>query len=277
MRRDLTKSATAARAAPLIHDWPIALRNELVARSRRNSSYSLRAFAKSLAMDPSTLAKIMAGKRSVGPRAARSLAARLGWSAFFVGSELGVGEAASVRYDHIAADEFAVMAEWYHYAILELMRTKAFRSDPRWIASSLKISHAEAVDALGRLVRLGMIERTRTGKLIDRTSGFTSTTGNAFSTSAFRTMQKEILEGAIASLEDIPFERRDHSSMTMAIDQNNLAKAKLLIKKFRRELDALLSPAGRSDLDEVYQLAVALFPVTSLTTNKSRSNPEKSL
>jgi hypothetical protein len=268
-----------AQTHPASLDWPALLRAELVARSRRNAQYSLRAFAKSLAMDPSTLAKIISGKRPVGERLARALAQRLGWTDRVFPTLGAQGLAAQARatadYESLAADEFAVMSEWYHYAILELMRTKVFRNDTRWIASSLKISHAEAVDALHRLIRLGMIERTKSGKLIDRTSGFTTTTANRFTTDAFRAMQREILEGAVAALESVPFELRDHSSMTMAIDRRNLEKAKDLIKRFRRELDALLSPSGRTDLDEVYQLSVALFPVTSFS--KTKAQEERSI
>lgn len=42
------------------------LRQELIVRCRRNPSYSLRAFAASLDLDPSTLSKILRGKRSIG-------------------------------------------------------------------------------------------------------------------------------------------------------------------------------------------------------------------
>ncbi|WP_216635913.1 hypothetical protein [Bdellovibrio bacteriovorus] len=54
------------------------LRQELLVRSRRNSSYSLRAFAASLELDPSTLSKILRGKRSIGKKFILQVGPKLG-------------------------------------------------------------------------------------------------------------------------------------------------------------------------------------------------------
>lgn len=53
------------------------LLDELRRRQARNVRYSLRAFARALDMDPSTLSKILRGKRALSMRKAFDLAMRL--------------------------------------------------------------------------------------------------------------------------------------------------------------------------------------------------------
>src|SRR3984957_9168996 len=46
-------------------DFRMILQRELLLRCERNPQYSLRSFAKSLQIDPSTLSQILRGKRSI--------------------------------------------------------------------------------------------------------------------------------------------------------------------------------------------------------------------
>ena len=62
-------------------------------------------------------------------------------------------------------------------------------------------------------------------------------------------------------------ERRDQTSMTMAIDTKLLPQAKEKIKKFRRDMDRLLQSSDTKD--EVYHLSVSLYPVTKTTDRRS--------
>lgn len=50
--------------------------------------------------------------------------------------------------------------------------------------------------------------------------------------------------------------------MTMAVDKQRLPEAKALIKSFRRDLAKLLSRGKKRD--EVYNLSIALFPITNI-------------
>lgn len=85
---------------------------------------------------------------------------------------------------------------------------------------------------------------------------------------AHREHQKQILEGAIDALENTSIEVRSQSSMTIAIDTNNLDAAKELIKNFRREMGRLLSSS--SQLDEVYQLSISLYPLTEIKSGEKK-------
>jgi uncharacterized protein (TIGR02147 family) len=74
-------------------------------------------------------------------------------------------------------------------------------------------------------------------------------------------MQRQLLMKALSTLESIPLEERDHSSMTMAIDTRKLKQAKEKIRRFRRELSGYLTRVD--ERDAVYALTIALFPLTN--------------
>ncbi len=68
--RILTKDGNAV-------DW---LRNEYKARRRKNPSYSLRAFSRSLSIGSGRLSEILSGKRGLGHKLAGRIADRLDFS-----------------------------------------------------------------------------------------------------------------------------------------------------------------------------------------------------
>jgi transcriptional regulator with XRE-family HTH domain len=152
------------------------LHREFSARRKRNRRYSLRAFAASLGADHSTLSQILRGERRVP-------AGRIpGW-----GAKLGIGEEEIAAY--IAAEELpdasraeqqdrlrnwiaeamAVVNEPAHLRILELCRTKDFRSDTRWVAERIGASVDEVNLAWSRLLRLRLMLVTADGNWKDVT------------------------------------------------------------------------------------------------------------
>ena len=105
------------------------LESELARRSSRNRRYSLRAFARYLDVDHSTLSQWLRGRRTITPRTVASLAPRLGC-------------APGTPPD---------------LAILGLVRQEGFHPDSRWIARSLGIGVDDVNVALQRLLRLGLL------------------------------------------------------------------------------------------------------------------------
>ncbi len=246
------------------------LRETLVARCRANRAYSLRAFAKQLGLEPSYLSKLLSGKRNVTENTILKTAPKLSLDPKETDGYLErvrANKGSGVRtlpkkqeFQNLAVDQFRIVADWYHYAILELLLLKDFRHDPAWIAKKLRVSRVETELALERLERLQMLIRTESGKY-RLSPGNYSTIGNDFTAVAFRRLQQQVLTQALAAIESTPLERRDQSSMTMAIDASQLPEAKRRIKKFRRELTAFLQENDRPK-NQVYQLSVSFFPVT---------------
>ena len=245
------------------------LNDEFLRRCRKNQSYTLSAFARSLKVDTSTLSKIMKGLRTPGKRAVLALAAKLKLDSETAARLTDPKRAtqAQASYQQISLDHFHIIADWYHYAILELMVLRDFAPDTAWIAKALKISSTEAQEAVERLQRVGILEIKPDGRWIDHSGGYSTTTGAEFTAAAFRQLQHQVLGQAIVALENTPFEKRSQTSMTMAIDPERLPEARELIKQFRRRLNRLVGGKGRKRT-EVYQLSVSLFPVTQIKGEK---------
>lgn len=240
---------------------PKVLQEELLRRCKKNPKYSLRAFAKALGVDASLLSKILRGSRVPGRKVAETIVQRLDLKPEerikLFGSTQPTGASAANGYQQLSLDHFHVIADWYHYAIFELFAVTGFKPEPRWIAARLGISVSEARLALERLERLEIIEKDKTGRY-RRVTDHITTVGNAFTASAFRKLQKQILKQALSALEEIPMNHRDQSSLTVAMRADRIDDVKLKIKTFRRELCEFLE--RDDERDSVYQLSVSFFP-----------------
>lgn len=240
------------------------LTSEFERRCQQNSRYSLRAFARSLSVDSSYLSKILSGKRKLSRHALSKLAERIHLPAELMQSVKKPTQTDS--FTSLEVEHFRLIANWYHYAILEMTRLSDFRPDPKWISAYLGINQAEALAAIERLKECGLLEVTASGhwKILNNT-----TTQHPFTHLAFRQLQRQILEQAIGALENVPIEERDQSSITMCIDKKRIARAKQKIKNFRRELMSYLE--GGENKDAVYQLSISLFPAGLIYKKEPRT------
>lgn len=252
------------------------LQQELVRRCQSNPRYSLRAFAKYLDVDPSFLSKLFNGKRSATPEVIRSFSRRLDVGPDkeeqFLKLNTESEHLASKSYNQLTLDYFRLIADWHHYAILELIQIDGFESSEKWISRSLGISTVEAKTAVERLVRLELIEIKEDGVWVNR-SGSNTTVGNEFTDAAFRKLQKSVLEKAIIALEEIPFEFRDQTSMTLATDPALIPEAKKRIKQFRRSLTAFLESTPKKKA--VYHLGLSLYPISKIEIKNNEKRDSK--
>ena len=164
-----------------------------------------------------------------------------------------------------------MIADWYHYAILELVTLDSFQPSPKWIAKKLGISLHQASAAIERLQRLEYLETDEQGRWIN-CSGNNTTVGNDFTAVAFRKLQRQVLEMAVVALEEVPLEDRDQSSMTLAIDSSRLPEIKEELRSFRRHLTEKYQRPGPRD--SVYHLGLSFYPVTRKPV-QSKSEKEK--
>jgi uncharacterized protein (TIGR02147 family) len=173
---------------------------------------------------------------------------------------------ASLSFRQIELDQFSFIADWYHFAILELVTLPDFDSNVKQIAKDLRISTHESTDAVERLIRLGLLERDTKGRLSNK-SGNNTTIGPNIATPATRKQQKQILEKAIDALDTIPIEDRSQTSVTLAIPRAKLDEARKAITDFRRTMTSLLQNPT-DDPDSVYQLSVSFYPLTPVSLER---------
>lgn len=231
-------------------------------RRKKNPSYSLRAYARSLGMDSSSLSAVLKGKRKLTPKAGQKLIealdivdpaeAQMLVMSTITGTEIP-DEALSYREMEIATAE--TVASWEHFAILALLELHGFSGKERDIAARLKTPLATIDAALGRLETLGLIVRKRSRWEI---TGKNMTTKSPVPNKALREGHKQNILKAIESLEKDAVEDRDISGMTMAISKARLPEAQKLIQDFRRRISAFLESGNKNS---VYRLNIQLFPL----------------
>jgi transcriptional regulator with XRE-family HTH domain len=237
------------------------LKKELEARSRKNPSYSLRAFARALRINAATLSLILNQRRKITPRTAAKLLKELDLKPYrkkeLIAQTLAGYDAGpdADEYPALAKEVFEAIGGWEHYAILALTEVKGFQSSSFWIAKRLNLPTDRVISALSRLESLGLIKKS--GKQWKPTHK-RFTFGFDVPNSTLRKAHREYIEKSLYSLDHHPVEARDFSGITLAIPKKRLPEAKERIKEFRRSLSEFLEEEGK---DEVYRLNIQLFPL----------------
>lgn len=250
------------------------LQKRLMVAKEKNPQLSLRAFAKKLKLGSGSLSEILNGSRRISKKLAVQICHELALdpqermdvlSRFpnkrpYNKTPLEVPDAQTSpqQYLRLSTDQFHVLSDGIHFALLNLMQIKGFKPDPVWIARRLKTTVSEVGKAISRLERLLLIEFDSQAKSWRRTAGALRTSDDIADLSV-KKWHRESLEKADRALSEVPISRRDFSGMTMAIDVSKLAQAKELARKFQDDLAALLESGERN---EVYQFNMQLFPLT---------------
>jgi uncharacterized protein (TIGR02147 family) len=257
-------------------DFRLHLQNEFVKKCKINPQFSLRAFARQLDIHPTTLSQILAGKRPITKKRFSYIADKVHLSPaqhekflknFATKKKKKPAQKEQDQHDYkqLTIDSFSIIADWYHFAILQLLEVKGFKQDPRWIAKSLNIRINEVKIAIERLKRVGLITVTKRGKWIDTSEGFTTTVHNQFTNSALRNLQKQVLNMALNALDEVTIEERDQTSITMSLNSKRLPEIKSMIKDFRRKLISFVNQDKVKDC--VYQAGISIYPLTKRRKN----------
>ncbi|WP_408096744.1 TIGR02147 family protein [Peredibacter sp. HCB2-198] len=238
------------------------LQNILNERRKKNQSYSMRAFARDLSISSGRLSDIINRKYVPGAAVAERIIGSL---------ELTEDERPKIRqlieHSHqslkllggahqLQDAHLSILADWHHYAILNLMETQDFQSEAAWIAKRLNLSVEIVEDSLSKLLSFELIEK--------REDRFTPTHKNITTTheipsEVIREGHRQVIMQSLDSLEMDPTELRDITSITLPVNVANLPKAKELARDFRRKIATLLE---EGDKTEVYNICVQIVPVT---------------
>lgn len=231
-------------------------------RRIKNPAFSVRAYSRKLGLSHSALSEIMSGKRIVGAKLAERLSEALMLPPDIKSQILKKpsenSKAVRARDTlQLKADQYKVISDWYHFAILSVAETEDFKSDSAWIANRLGLTKTLVQDALSRLERLGMIRISKKGEITPTGASFDSPDG--IPSSAIRNTHHQYLDLAHEALENVPLEQRYFNGITMAIDPARLPEAQKRIREFRDELCQYLEAGSKK---EIYQLCLQLFPLS---------------
>jgi len=152
-------------------------------------------------------------------------------------------------------------AHWHMPAIRELALRDDFRDDPRWIARTMlpSITQAEAEHAMQTLLELGLLVRDADGT-VRQGEPLVSTGPETFGLHVGN-YHRAMMERAAASIDLVPSEQRDVSSLTLCLSEEGLQRMKRRVQQFRREL--LEDSELEEDPVRVVQINFQLFPLSA--------------
>jgi uncharacterized protein (TIGR02147 family) len=229
----------------------------------KNARWSQRAFAKRLGLSSGALSEILQGKRNLTPQVKKKIASKLDLSPFeqveFFEEELpNQLNQKRLQYHQLNNDQFHLIADWWHYAILNLIKTKGFKPLPSWISTRLGISMKITQEAWDRLFRMGHLKKV--GQKVQREFPRLESPDDIVNLSVRRS-HLEDLKLIENSLIEVPLELRDHTSMTIVMNKKDMVKAKEMIRLFQ---DKLSEEIEVNPGEEVYRLSISLFPLTKM-------------
>jgi len=255
------------------------LNDELVRRTGINPSYSQRAFAKALGLSPGEFSEILRSKRKLSLKSAFKIARALGLTSRETKHFIGLVDQESERrannekkniLDHsnapfretkLTIDQFDVVSEWYHFAILNLADTQNFQWSFTWIAKKLNIKVFLVKNAIDKMINIGLIKRidNKDGTMNYKISNDYVMPMDGIPSKAVRNYHKQMLGKAIDSLEFQSIEERDITGIGLAINREDLKKIKQDISDFQ---DMLVEKYSMGKKERAYQLEVALFALS---------------
>jgi len=240
------------------------LLEEFQRRVRLNPRYSLRSYARALGLSPGALSEVLRRRRPLSLKTAAKIIKSLGLSGLeadklysFIEDERR-GSIEGALFDKPAArkldeDTFHLVAEWQHFAILNLMNCEGFVWRASHIAKRLGLGVAQADHAMKLLLRVGLVKKTNRG--FECAHDFVLSP-EGVSSAAVRAYHRQMLDKAIQALELQSIDDRDITGVGFAVDPAQLAQVKRDISEFQDRLAAKYSKGKRR---EVYFLEVALF------------------
>ena len=244
------------------------LKGEFERRHSKNPSYSLRAFARAMGQDASSISKIFSGKRKVGKNLLKKLADRLNLADCDLESLLDINRFDARRgtnereYQILTEDLVKTMLDWQHTGVLLLTELADFKPEFPWIAHRLGISEAMAKQVVSRLERMGMLKCHDNGKWETVTTSIATFGKKYFTNEELRLGQLQFLKRAIDALHIVPLEKRDNTTICFSCCDDDLPRIREYITRFRRRLDSLAGESKKKNA--VYSMTVSLVPITEV-------------
>jgi uncharacterized protein (TIGR02147 family) len=234
------------------------LKSKLASVQRRNDRYTLRAYSRDLEVNVTSLSLALRGMRQLSAETLN----KISLSPHFNTKErmlLNRAKKTEDGYDkkrlRLDDDNFQLIADWHHLAILNLIDNQSPRLTKKVIQSRFGLDSKTTDEALERLTRLNLLAKEngtykRTAESIEA--------GDRSRSLPIQKHHAQKLDLAKKAL-DLPLEKRHFSSVTFSFDPKNVEVVAQEIKRFRRSIEKkYLSQNSNS----VYTMCIQLFPLT---------------
>lgn len=166
----------------------------------------------------------------------------------------------------IEREQYEVYSLWYAIPIRELMLEDDFQEDPVWICRQFhkRITPSEARHGLELLQRTGLAARDAKGRL--RPKDTKLATPSVAGSLAVRNYHRAMLEQAQESLDGIPVEHRNITSVTLRLTPEQYDMACQKVSDFRQQLlDEIEESSRGGEPGDITVIGFQLFPLTRRT------------
>lgn len=255
------------------------LSEEFKNRQQTNRAYSLRAFARFLQMDASTLSKIMKGKRRASYNNLKQICERLGLSDetkekiwLSISTDIQSRRMISDHFQSHSSSPVDIKGRWYHFALLELLRCRPDFDIPT-LAEYLKLQTDTVRKAAQDLEMLGLAKQ-KDGRIEAEAAPYRYL-DRGFSSESLKETQKELLMKASEALDQVPSDQQCQIGISLSVNPQMLPNLKDKIHRFIRKLNRYVE-AETDSKDQVYVLNMAFFPVSRPLKNDKELSPLRS-
>lgn len=241
-------------------------------KRKKNRSYSLRAFARDLKLSPGAISQILSGRRRLTFRTASQILRRSNLDtdsrteiqSYFLGNAGSVIAPGTIEFEQddgrnydLSPDVFSVIADWYHYAILEMAAMENCEDDPKKLGARIGVSADRVKRAIDRLVSLGLLKKKDGFLLKTRKKVSTFVAYGTTTSSPLKERQKQILALSKRSLLRDPIEKRVHAAFTLAISESQIPALRARISEIFDEFVQL----GCGENEKIYEAMINLIPL----------------
>jgi len=250
------------------------LLQKLIEMRAVNPAFSIRALAKKIKLQPSATNEIIKGERRVSRKIVEKISdnlllnptqradllqyfpEKMKRASKHTHRDINVNEK---DYCKLTAQQFMLISDAIHFAILSLIKTDNFRSDIQWMANRLNSSPMKITAALKTLKSLNLITRNLNGSII-RSAAPITTDDDVLNLSLQKSHLQD-MEIAKNKLLEIDIKKRDFTSITLPVEPELLPKAKEILRNAQLQLEELMEQGQQK---EVYKLSMYFYPLTNL-------------
>jgi uncharacterized protein (TIGR02147 family) len=157
--------------------------------------------------------------------------------------------------------QYEVCSHWYHMTIRELAAIVDFNEDYERLGKMLRppISARKARQSIRLLLKLGLLRKIgKTGRY-EQTDRLV-TTGDEVHSLAVHNFHLQNMALAAESIDTVPRNQRDISSVVLGLSTEGFETAKREIQKFRKKLLELAEK--ENNISKVYHANFQIFPTT---------------
>jgi len=257
------------------------LRAVLAERSRTNPRYSLRSFARQMGVQPSLLSLILSGKRKLTEETAERLSERLALGKaesnyFRLLVQLDRAKSPALRsrvleaireihprrsdFHELGVDQFKLISEWHHFALLILMAVRRFEWTTHGAAQALGLQPYEVDAAVQRMARLGLVKfnHGRPEKLPGAIQ-----VSSEHQSEALRKYHAQMFERAARALETQAPAERYTGTENIVLDEEQLPEARKIFNEcFDRIIE--LAKSRKERKSNVYHVGIQAFRLSDL-------------